>query len=463
MTLIVGEIMKKILSLILILSVMTASIQVSADSYNDINKLQTVIEGIISWQGSIIENENEHIGENAVDWIMFGKGRMGVDIGSYAQDTANYFNKNFDKLTLPDKQRLSLVCAAGGVDIDGNGMLDSVANDFKDSDLSGRLINHLIFTLHVIDCGRYNLSDEKNSLRENLIAEILSRQLDSGALYMMSESTPETDVTAMALTALAPYACMDKKTAAACEKMLDFLSSVQADDGTMKNWGASSCETTCQMIVGLCTLGIDPLSDERFIKDGKTLIDGLMSYRQEDGGFAHNAESSKSDAYASSQALYALVGYVRFINGYRSLFDMRQEQSDKLHSEIKKLRESCINDTPDQSVFDDIAAIPSSERMYLGFECWKYLSDYPESLPKEDNDIYGTSAAVNVFLPRVTFESQTLTARDSTVSVLETTSVIADDTSRSKTTAAETVILITIALAAACGIIYNHTVLKKKL
>lgn len=76
-----------------------------------------------------------------------------------------------------------------------------------------------------------------------------------------------------------------------------------------------------QTIIALCTLGIDPDLDKRFIKDGKSLIDNLLSYQLKDGSFEHT-KGGGSNIMATEQALCALDAYYRFTNSLSPLYDM---------------------------------------------------------------------------------------------------------------------------------------------
>ena len=74
-------------------------------------------------------------------------------------------------------------------------------------------------------------------------------------------------------------------------------------------YGASS-ESVSQVIVALCTLGIDPNTDARFVKNGMSALDGLLGYYVEGGGFKH-IHSGKIDGIATEQGYYALAAYFR--------------------------------------------------------------------------------------------------------------------------------------------------------
>ena len=76
------------------------------------------------------------------------------------------------------------------------------------------------------------------------------------------------------------------------------------------------------MIVALTALGIDPTSDERFIKEGGTVLDALCAFACEGGGFRHSSDQAEPDGMATEQGFYALAAYDRFRQGKTRLFDM---------------------------------------------------------------------------------------------------------------------------------------------
>lgn len=84
-------------------------------------------------------------------------------------------------------------------------------------------------------------------------------------------------------------------------KMTEQLSVLQQEDGGMGN-----CVSTAEAIIALSQLGVDVFSDERFIKDGNTLADGLMTYSLKDGSFVHEEGREEADILATEKALLAL-------------------------------------------------------------------------------------------------------------------------------------------------------------
>ena len=141
---------------------------------------------------------------------------------------------------------------------------------------------------------------------------LLAAQLESGA-FSFDNETEDVDITAMAITALALDDSAEAK--AAVEKAVEWLSSVQKEDGSYGN-----CESTAQVIIALSSVGVDAVNDERFVKDGVSLMDGLALYYLGDGSFAH-LEDGNADALATEQAFLALASYYRLTNEKSAIYD----------------------------------------------------------------------------------------------------------------------------------------------
>ena len=124
----------------------------------------------------------------------------------------------------------------------------------------------------------------------------------------------------MALTALAPYYKEDSRVKESADRAVLWLSENQNSDGTYSSWGTVNSESCAQVTVALTSLGIDPNKDERFIKNGKSVLDGLLGFYT-DGGFKH-VSTGKLNAMATEQGYYALTAYFRFTGGKTSLYDM---------------------------------------------------------------------------------------------------------------------------------------------
>ena len=161
---------------------------------------------------------------------------------------------------------------------------------------------------------------EEQTTREGLVAEILSYQCSDGGWALMGDES-DVDMTAMALTSLAPYQ-EETDVKAAVDAALTYLSDAQQADGGFMSWGAANSESCAQVIVALTALGIDPAADSRFVKNGASPLDGLCAFACEGGGFRHSDEQMESDGMATEQGFYALAAYDRFRQGQTRLFDM---------------------------------------------------------------------------------------------------------------------------------------------
>ena len=184
---------------------------------------------------------------------------------------------------------------------------------------SGQGINGSIWALIAMDAGQYNVST-----REQYIADILAKQLPDGGWNDAGSGTADPDITGMALQALAKY--MDRaKVKTAVDKALEVMSRQQNENGGFNSGSTPTSESSAQMLVALCELGIS-LKDERFVKNGKTVLDNLVTYQNADGSFRH-ISNGKANQMSTEQALYALVAAYRVENDMTTLYRMTDPQS----------------------------------------------------------------------------------------------------------------------------------------
>ena len=254
-------------------------------------------------------------------------------------------------------------------------------------------VNGAIWGLLTVDANRYQIPSDAADDRTSIINMILEYQLDQGG-FSLDGGNVNLDITAMALQALAPYYNDEKvyqvshingqtTVREAVDRSLKWLSEQQADQGYFSSWGQSNSECTAQVMVALCSLGIDPVNDPRFIKNGNSVLDGLLSFLVDDGGVTHSYETDdenpaavagESNSMASEQTLYALCALYRFRTGQRHLYDMRDVQSEELKNDIAQLREQihsiAIEETDVSSAqLETLAAkymeLPEDERFYV--------------------------------------------------------------------------------------------------
>lgn len=388
------------------------------------DELLNVMEEIINWRKAISgvsldeplmsEVFLDSVGSTAGDWAAIGIGRSGYadDYNAYLAVTAAYISKSYqengylDRTKATEWQRIGLaVLSAGGdpvsigEDQEGN-PIDLVAdgsyNRGKVMSLGTQGTNGLIFGLLLMDSMRYDIPADAADTREGLLEKILSSQIKDGGFNLTSiDPQSDVDMTAMALQALAPYYNSEKtyryvqqgtkqdqvkSVRQVVDEALQFLSSSQQESGGFTSWGSENSESCSQVLIALTSLGIDPGNDQRFIKNGNTVIDGLMQYHMEEGGFIHSKEydeenpdanPDKSNSMASDQALCALTALCRYYGGMRNLYDFRPEQPVELKKQISDLETRIHNlkeDTASEEItaaYDAYEQIPAEERSYV--------------------------------------------------------------------------------------------------
>ncbi|MDD7690148.1 MAG: hypothetical protein PUI93_04475 [Ellagibacter isourolithinifaciens] len=185
-------------------------------------------------------------------------------------------------------------------------------------------VNGPIWALIALDSRGYDAptapDGKRQTTRDALVDAVLDSEIAGGG-WALSGSVPDVDMTAMALTSLAPYCGARADAAAAIERGLSVLSSLQGEGGGFGDAGSASSESCAQVVVALASLGIDPASDERFVKESGSVLDALCSFAVPGGGFKHVADG-KVNGMATEQGFYALVAYERLLSGKTSLFDM---------------------------------------------------------------------------------------------------------------------------------------------
>ena len=149
---------------------------------------------------------------------------------------------------------------------------------------------------------------------QTYLRHLLDTQLEDGG-WALSGTVADPDTTAMALQALSFY---PKEAEAAISRGVARLSTLQQPGGGYTAWGASTSESISQVLMALCMLGISP-DDARFVKNGRTLLDALLSFRLEDGSFRHLSEGGY-DVMATHQAMLALESLRRAEEGLPNIY-----------------------------------------------------------------------------------------------------------------------------------------------
>lgn len=328
-----------------------------------VSDITEAIDGILAWkraQQGVAEGQPllsgellTYAGSTAADWLPIGLSRYGVedDYDSYLAALRTYVEQKYrepdklDRTKATEWHRIALAVLACGGDpthfgrdengADINLIADGVYDRGKTADLGRQGLNGWLWGLITLDSMKYTIPAGASYTRTELVKTILSYQLsdDGFNLRVAQGSTADPDITAMAIQSMGPYyrtSTLNVKDPV--DRALERLSQLQLDTADFRSWGTRNSESTSQVIISLCSVGIDPQNDPRFVKNGLNLLDALFYYQQEDGGFAHSYEldegnpsavPGESDSMATDQALLALVSVWRQAQGMSPLYDFR--------------------------------------------------------------------------------------------------------------------------------------------
>ena len=287
------------------------------------------------------------IGTFGGEWsiIALSGGEYGVASGYYDKYYENVVNtlKENNGILEGDRKyteysRVIMGLSAIGRDatnVGGYNLVEKLANFDK---VKSQGVNGVIFALIALDTKGYETSDP--DIRQKYINEILANEISGGGFDFMGVSA-DPDMTAMALQALTPYRD-DLKVDAVVKRGVAILSKLQESNGGLSSWGSNNSESVAQTIIALCGMGIDPNSDSRFVKNGHSLLDALLTFEAKDGGFMHvqagaatggGAEGGVSDGMATDQAALALLAYQRMTGGKAPIYNNRVGSKTKVVKE----------------------------------------------------------------------------------------------------------------------------------
>ena len=267
------------------------------------------------------------------EWAALGLARSGrgvPNVETYYQSVVDYVKENINasngrlnRNKSTENSRIILALTAIGKDVTDVGGYDLLKGLNNMSYINRQGTNGPVWALLALDSHNYPTSGDVT--RDKLVDKILSLQMNDGSWYISSTNrTADVDMTAMAVQALAPYYNTNDAVKTAVDKALTYLSGVQKADGTFSETagGEANSESTAQIVVMLCALGIDPVADARFTKNGVNVLDALYSFAVTDGGFKHIASDTVRNGMATEQGFYALAAYYRLKNGQKFLYDM---------------------------------------------------------------------------------------------------------------------------------------------
>ena len=290
------------------------------------------------------------VGSVGGDWLILGLARSGADApeGYYAKYYAaveaavKEHQGVLNDHLITDNDRVILALSALGKDARDVAGYDLTLplGDFDKVCRQG--LNGPMWALIALDCRDYPMpkapAGATQATRQMYVDRLLGCQLPDGGWTLKAgtpaaaenvragkfEASADPDMTAMALQALAKYRDQPE-VYDAVERGLTCLSLLQNKKGGYEAWGGENCESAAQVIVALCELGLSP-DHAQFVKNGFTLLDSMLSFRNAEGYFNHT-RSSGADGMATEQALYAMAAVLRAQQGKNSLYRMGDAES----------------------------------------------------------------------------------------------------------------------------------------
>ena len=247
--------------------------------------------------------------------------------------------------------------AAMGLDV-----TDFAGHDLMDALRKPELVeadeDRLDMLMDLDAAGAAGKTDEFNALREQLLTETLARQQSSGEFRYTSKWPAELKrkgvaaepdrfdyilLTAKSAQALAPYRSR-KDVSAAIDKALNYLSEQQLPSGGFLKYGAEDVEEDAAVLEMLAALGISP-DDGRFVKNGHTVLDGMMGWYQ--GKYSSSAPAPGQGFYRENanwgyNTYYKPLGWVK--SSWSSMYDPDDpDNPDKCVIERKYINEAAFS------------------------------------------------------------------------------------------------------------------------
>lgn len=263
------------------------------------------------------------------DWVVFDMAAYAkCGFGSNTTDTENYLNLTINELagTSPlatDRTKAEIILAALGIDSTRLTPLGG-AEYSNAAKLAAMNLGTSHYTapwvLLAEQAGQMKLSDKQ---RSSMIS-LLTSSLGPDGLFVTKwagETYADPDTTGTALTALAAYA--DRAAVKSfIDKAVAGLSKAQNSNGSYGNVNSDA-----MVIIGLAAVGIDPASDERFVKGGCSLADALLLYVNDGqngftAGYISGTQGEKAQALATEQGFRALVTLEQFAKDTSKAFNI---------------------------------------------------------------------------------------------------------------------------------------------
>lgn len=286
------------------------------------DRVENLVDGLIAYNESLTDSDdiqklvdNMALNPESNEWYAMALSQYKVDFDFFQYNNAlNTYLDNETIKSATSRIKYALTLFAIG-DTDNIYITKTI-----DEAIGEQGLMSLVFGLHLM-----NNTEYKSDYALEILNKILDAQLPDGG-FAVTGNNGDVDVTAMTIQALAYYDNFDANTHTAIEKAVEFLSKRQQEDGDFKSYGVANPESTAQVLMALCSLGIDPAEDIRFIKNEKTVMDGIIKYKLDDGSFSHTL-GGDTNRNSTIQAFYSFVALWRYYNKFTPfyVFDKKTE------------------------------------------------------------------------------------------------------------------------------------------
>lgn len=267
-------------------------------------------------QGAIDSASDYLLSESIGDWAAIALSRAGKEIPDryleQVKETLKENNGEFRNIT--DYERITLgILAAGGnpTNIEGYNLVEAIYN----GNLTRQGLNGVVYGLIALDSANFETPDDAEWDRDRMITHLLAAQNEDGGWSWDGGHFADVDTTAMVMTALAPYESQSN-VEASIEAALNYI-----EDNVAL---IDNSSTAAQVIIALASIG-EEANQFEFEKNGESLklVDYLLSYQNEDGGFYwKDGYGSDSDVFSTDQALRSLVAYQLFLQEEEGLYHL---------------------------------------------------------------------------------------------------------------------------------------------
>ena len=227
------------------------------------------------------------------------------------------------------------------------------------------------YTLAAYNQGEYNSDEYENKL----VNELLAAQQEDGSWNEYGI----IDTTANVIAGLSFY--MDREdVVTAINKAVTYLSKQQEQTGTYNGGYGVNSNSTAMVIVGLAAAGVNPDTDYRFVKNGNSLLDGLLSFALSDNSGFGYTDNSKINSSATEQSFRALIAAAQVMKTGKAynVYDFSSNQVSPARATGK-----ASSETPTSPTGDDITV---SVTVKSDTEYW--LNNYSVTIPGTGATVY---------------------------------------------------------------------------